>query len=538
MNSSSPSTHRLGDILLKYELITPEQLEASLQEQQVQKKRLGSLLIQKGLLTEEDMNFVLSQQLDVPYVHLTQDMIDPDLVKIIPREIMERYELLPLIAINDSLSLAMSDPTDHEAICEVKKYVKHEIKPALVKSSSIRHILEILFNEKSVLSASDFPETRIESLKDLIRSALKENANEIHMESSPRHIQVRFRIKGELVRRNVMDISSYQTMLNNFKSQVMIEAGSVYLPYSKAYAWEIDGLLYYLEAHTLQTIYGESLTLRIHSGGKMMDEENEFPELSVAFQNMIDSWMNKKTGEILLITNSPSSQNNRLAYGILNQCKTPTQKICTLEQYPSYINNQYTQAYMDFRPGFSEELLISQLDRMGADIIYVDMSHQYPKWESILNAAIQKKKVLIQTGYKDILEFLNMLKESPQLMISMSNHLHSIIGSVILHTLCSDCRVAAKLEGTYIPGTAKKRYIKGKGCKNCHQTGYTGESVYYELFSNHLFPSNWWKQKSAEKIFEEVCDILKQPSIRKQIESPLTEGLLSIEETNSLLSEY
>jgi type IV pilus assembly protein PilB len=538
MNTSSPTPLRLGDILLKYRLITPEQLEQSLQEQKVQKKRLGSLLISKGLLTEEDMNFVLSQQLDVPYVHLTLEMIDQQLIKIIPRETMERYEVLPLITEGKTLTLAMSDPTDIDAINEVAQFVNLEIKPALVKASSIRHVIENIFNQAKSGTEPGISEARFDTLKDLIKSAIHDNANEIHMEASARHISVRFRINRELVNKNVMSISVYQALLNSIKSQVIIEAGSAYMPYSKAYAWDIDGKVYYLEAHTLPTMNGESLTLNIHQGGRTISEDEHFPELPEPIKKQVESWVKDNDTGIFLITGKNPDINNKIAYGILSQCNSITHKICTLERYPSILNHQYTQTFLDFMPGLNEEMIINQFLRMGADILYLDLSYQYPHWDIIFNAALQKKKILVQAGYKDVMEILNLIKNNPPLAEPMISHLHSLVASAEFQTLCSACRVPAKSEGGFVPAGIKKRYIQGQGCDKCQQSGIAGKVVYYELFANHLFPASWWRQKASDKLFDEVSSLIKQPSIWKQIESSLSEGLLSIEEANKKLSHY
>jgi type IV pilus assembly protein PilB len=538
MNTPSPMPLRLGDILLKYRLITPEQLEEALQQQKVQKKRLGSLLINKGLLTEEDMNFVLSQQLDVPYVHLTLEMIDQQLIKTIPREIMERYEVLPLITEGKTLTLAMSDPTDIDAINEVAQFVNLEIKPALVKSSSIRHVIENIFNQEKPGAEPGITEARFDTLKDLIKSAINEKADEIHMEASARHISVRFRINGELVNKNVMSISVYQALLNSFKSQVIIEAGSAYMPYSKAYAWDIDGKVYYLEAHTLPTMNGESLTLHIHQGGRAMEDNESFPELPEPIQKQVEAWVNDKDAGIFLITGKNPVINKKIAYGILTQGNSITHKICTLERYPSILNNQYTQTFLDFRPGLTEEMIMNQFLRIGADILYLDLSYQYPHWDIIFNAALQKKKILVQAGYKDVMEVLNIIKNNPPLAEPMNSHLHTILASAEFQTLCPSCKVPAKSEGAFIPTGIKKRFLRGKGCDKCQQSGIINKVVYYEIFANHVFPASWWRQKNSDKLFEEVSSLMKQPSIWKQIESPLSEGLLSIEEANKNLSNY
>ncbi|MCX7919598.1 MAG: hypothetical protein N3A72_08350 [bacterium] len=144
-NTSTPP--RLGDLLLRYNLISREQLAAALEEQKTTKKRLGAILIDRQIVSEDAVNYVLSEQLQLPYVQLSPDMVDPAVISLIPVEVLEKYQAVPLLKVNDELTMVMVDPTDQEAITVFVVQTGCKIKPAIGLSSAIRNVIEVVFKK-------------------------------------------------------------------------------------------------------------------------------------------------------------------------------------------------------------------------------------------------------------------------------------------------------------------------------------------------------------------------------------------------------
>lgn len=141
---------RLGDLLIRYNLITQDQLNVALQEQKTAKKRLGAILIDKGIVTEDAINYVLSEQLNMPYIQLTADMVDPSVVPLIPQDILEKYQAVPLLQVENELTIAMIDPTDQEAINEFINITGCRILPAIGLSSAIKRVIEEVFGKRKI----------------------------------------------------------------------------------------------------------------------------------------------------------------------------------------------------------------------------------------------------------------------------------------------------------------------------------------------------------------------------------------------------
>jgi hypothetical protein len=141
---------RLGDLLIRYNLITQDQINLALQEQKTTKKRLGAILIDKGIVTEDAINYVLSEQLNLPYIQLTADMVDPAVVPLIPQDILEKYQAVPLLQVDNELTIAMIDPTDQEAISEFVNITGCKILPAIGLSSEIKRVIEEVFGRRKM----------------------------------------------------------------------------------------------------------------------------------------------------------------------------------------------------------------------------------------------------------------------------------------------------------------------------------------------------------------------------------------------------
>ncbi len=139
---------RLGELLFEYGVITQEELNNALREQKIRNKRVGEIIIELNLASQDQINWVLSKQLDIPYVQIETTQLDLSLLKEFPGYLIKNYNLIPLIKINNTLVLAMSDPTDEEAIQKVKSFYKNDIELSL---ASFKNIFEIIqYIEKKV----------------------------------------------------------------------------------------------------------------------------------------------------------------------------------------------------------------------------------------------------------------------------------------------------------------------------------------------------------------------------------------------------
>src|ERR1700684_3272829 len=223
-------SQRLGDLLVKEKIITPEQLEQANKVQKEQSCRLGSALVKLGFLTDEDVTNFLSRQSGVPAINLSSFEIDPAVVKLIPFETAKRYQILPLSRVGASLTIAMVDPTNVFAMDDIKFMTGYNIEPVVASESSIlagidkaygggtkEEDLETVMQSMSEMSESDVElqaeeqqielaelekaadEAPVVKLVNLVLTdAVKRGASDIHIEPYEKEFRVRFRIDGVL----------------------------------------------------------------------------------------------------------------------------------------------------------------------------------------------------------------------------------------------------------------------------------------------------------------------------------------------------
>ena len=142
---------KLGEILVHYKIITPEQLEEGLEIQKNREKRIGEILIDLGRVTQDEINWVLGKQLDLPYVQVNISSIDIQLSKNISEDTLRKFKAIPIMELNDELVIAMADPTDEEAIEAIKEITKRKLKYVLASFKNIEETINQIFHHKDNL---------------------------------------------------------------------------------------------------------------------------------------------------------------------------------------------------------------------------------------------------------------------------------------------------------------------------------------------------------------------------------------------------
>ncbi len=143
---------KLGEFLMHYQIITPEQLEEALKIQKNTGRRIGEILIDQGMVTQDEINWVLGKQLDLPYVQINVDNIDIQLSKNISEYTLRKFKIVPMIELNDELVIAVADPTDQEAIEMIKEITKRKLKIILASFKNIDETLDRIFKKKGSYS--------------------------------------------------------------------------------------------------------------------------------------------------------------------------------------------------------------------------------------------------------------------------------------------------------------------------------------------------------------------------------------------------
>ena len=486
--TSQPLT-KLGDILLKYHLITPEQLTEALSEQKSSKKRLGAILIHKGWVSEDDVNFVLGQQLDIPYVQLTTDMIDESLVRSIPREILERYMALPLIRVNDELTIVMADPTDREAISDLATVTKCKIQTSLAKSSSIRQVFENIFGPLdstttgSMVSDSDTPSPgSLDFFHDHVAHAIAAHATEIHFEPTHQNVRIRYRLDDQLVQKETLSLASYPPFVSRIKILFRFDLTKQNIFYSGIIPFQWGEHIIQLESVILPTHFGEAITLRIRKPAETPIPLKELG-LNEDFSKKVLPLLKRSNG-VILITGHSDWVSTQLSYSLLNKINSRERKVITIEKTLTCSNDNYVQIATEATKGLNTTDAFNNAISQGADVLLVDLSNSIPMINSLFEASVRNKLILGNMVYRDASEVIGCLRDSHVKPFLLSSYLLAIISVTQFRALCPSCKKIITLKNHNSKSTSKKRknYYHSKGCDKCHHLGYIGHENLFEAF--------------------------------------------------------
>src|SRR3984885_2970894 len=357
-------SQRLGDLLVKEKIITPEQLEQANKVQKEQSCRLGSALVKLGFLTDEDVTNFLSRQYGVPAINLSYFEIDPAVVKLIPFETAKRYQILPLSRVGASLTIAMVDPTNVFAMYDIKSMTGFNIEPVVASERSIQSGIEKAYGtvkeenlETVMQSMSEMNESDVElqaeeeqmQLSELERAAdeapvvklvnivlgdaVKRGASDIHIEPYEKEFRVRFRIDGVLQAIMSPPMKLKDAITSRLKIMAKLDISEKRLPQDGRIMLKmnIGGRKKQLDfrVSTLPTLWGEKIVLRLLDKENLRLDMTKLgfePESLVKFEKAI-----LKPYGMVLVTGPTGSGKTNTLYSAISRLNQPDTNIMTAE---------------------------------------------------------------------------------------------------------------------------------------------------------------------------------------------------------------
>src|SRR6202522_3636294 len=357
-------SQRLGDLLVKEKIITPEQLEQATKAQKEQNCRLGSALVKLGFLTDEDVTNFLSRQYGVPAINLSYFEIDPAVVKLIPFETAKRYQILPLSRVGASLTIAMVDPTNVFAMDDIKFMTGFNIEPVVASESSILagidksyggkegDDLETVMQSMSELNESDVEvqaeeqqmelsqlekaadEAPVVKLVNLILTdAVKRGASDINIEPYEKEFRVRFRIDGVLQAIMSPPLKLKDAITSRLKIMAKLDISEKRLPQDGRIMLKmnIGGRKKQLDfrVSTLPTLWGEKIVLRLLDKENLRLDMTKLgfePESLVKFEKAI-----LKPYGMVLVTGPTGSGKTNTLYSSISRLNQPDTNIMTAD---------------------------------------------------------------------------------------------------------------------------------------------------------------------------------------------------------------
>src|SRR6201987_4966623 len=507
-------SQRLGDLLVKEKIITPEQLEQAVKTQKEGNIRLGAALVKLGFLTDEDVTNFLSRQYGVPAINLSYFEIDPSVVKLIPFETAKRYQILPLSRVGASLTIAMVDPTNVFVMDDIKFMTGFNIEPVGASESSILAGIEKAYGSRKeedleavMQSMSEMGESDVELQSEqqemelselekaadeapvvklvnvILGDAVKRGASDIHIEPYEKEFRVRFRIDGVLQSIMSPPMKLRDAITSRLKIMSKLDISEKRLPQDGRIMLKMNvgGRKKQLDfrVSTVPTLWGEKIVLRL------LDKENlrlDMTKLGFESESLVkfEKAILKPYGMVLGTGPTGSGKTNTL-YSSIARLNQPDTNIMTAEDPVEFQLGGVNQVQMKEQIGLNFASALRAFLRQDPNIILVGEIRDFETAEIAVKAALTGHLVLSTLHTNDAPSTISRLMNMGIEPFLVATSVNLICAQRLVRRICVQCKEPlqiqpqALIDAGYSPDEAVKTEVQhARGCGTCNNKGYKG----------------------------------------------------------------
>lgn len=490
---------RLGDLLIAEGLITPEQLQSTLEEKAPNQK-IGDALLQRGLITDQQLAEVLEVQLGIPHINLMHYPFDTNLFSLISKETARRNLIIPLKKEGNKLFVAMVDPMDFIVMDDLRLSTGFQIETAIAtKEGILRAInkyynvdegLEELFDELSPsdrgrdddINDLDSPIVRL--VNQILTNAVLQKASDIHIDPQETKVVVRYRVDGVLRVERVLPRHMRSVLTARVKIMSNLDITEHRIPQDGRIKLNLEFHPIDLRVSTLPTVYGEKIVMRILDMGAALNDLNKigFNALNLKrFSEMIE----QPTG-IVLITGPTGSGKSSTLYAALNRLNSEQVNIITIEDPVEYQLEGINQIQVNANVGMTFAAGLRSILRQDPNIIMVGEIRDKETAEIAVRASLTGHLVLSTLHTNDSLGTVTRLIDMGVEPFLIASSLTGIVAQRLVRKVCRDCaevQDATKREIDIFArrGMKIEKITRGKGCPSCNMTGYKGRIALHEV---------------------------------------------------------
>jgi type IV pilus assembly protein PilB len=511
MSSNGFSKNKIGELLVDAGVLTPESLEGLLSRQSETPKRLGQLAIEEGLATQDQIVEALAKQLKIPFVSLSTTVIDPEVVQLIPENMARDLKAIPLFRVEKSITVAMADPTDSDAIKEIRFVTGCEIDPVVTRQDEIAQAIENYYGQKddsvldtieslttSVVDASEeeeedelvdsqklSQEAPVVKLVNLIlERAIARSASDIHVEPGENSLAIRYRVDGVLQEDIVIPRMLKSAVISRLKILARINIAERRIPQDGRFTVSLNGSKIDLRVSTFPTIHGEKVVMRIleRRGSTIALEDLGMNESMLSRFSQV---LTLSHG-IVLVTGPTGSGKTTTLYAALNRINNSDVNIVTLEDPVESHIERVNQGHTNPVAGFTFASGLRSILRQDPDIIMVGETRDVETAEIAIQAALTGHLVFTTVHTNDAASSIVRMVDMGIEPFLVSSSVSAMLAQRLVRRVCPECAVTQEepIDIT-VDDTGEVRHLdkvlKPRGCERCSQTGYKGRVGIYEL---------------------------------------------------------
>ena len=507
-----PQKIRLGDLLIQQGLLTEEQLKHSLEQQKATGRKLGRIFVESGYVTEEGISQALARQLRIPFIDLKHFTPKPDLIKLLPEAPARRFRALVLDQLPDGqLQVGLSDPTDLQAYDEITRVVRREIDLAVVTESQLLNMIDRVYHRGEQITglakeltaelgdipvefgdllgltqgAEDAPVVKL--LQTVFEEAMRLRASDIHFEPQEKGLRIRFRVDGVLHIQTEADAKIATAVALRLKLMSGLDISEKRLPQDGRFAIKVRNVPVDVRISTLPTQFGESIVMRLlnqNTGLLSLDKVGMPPRVLERFRHALS-----RPSGMVLVTGPTGSGKTTSLYAALNELNSPEKKLITVEDPVEYRLGGLNQVQVHEKIDLSFSRVLRTVLRQDPDIVLIGEMRDQETAEIGMRAAMTGHLVLTTLHTNDALSTPIRLLDMgvPRYMVALS--VHMVLAQRLVRVICDNCREPYELNPNerewlryeLADQVEAQSYFHGRGCAHCANTGYQGRTGVYEF---------------------------------------------------------
>ena len=513
---------RLGEILVKENLITADQLKQAMAHQRQNGGRLGTALMKLGFVSDDEITEVLSRQYGVPSINLKYYEVDPAVIKLIPQDTAVRYQIVPLSRVGSTLTIAMIDPTNVFAMDDIKFMTGFNVEPVVASETSVNEAITKFYGEVESgeelskvmkdLGAEDGGDVELaaeEQEMDLaalekaaeeapiiklvnlvLTDAVKRGASDIHFEPYERELRVRFRVDGVLQSVMTPPLKLKDAIASRIKIMAKLDISEKRLPQDGRIMikYRRENRIKELDfrVSTVPTLFGEKIVMRL------LDKENlrlDMTKLGFEPESLgrFEKAILRPYGMVLVTGPTGSGKTNTL-YSSVSRLNTPDTNIMTAEDPVEFQLAGINQVQMKDQIGLNFASALRAFLRQDPNIILVGEIRDFETAEIAVKAALTGHLVLSTLHTNDAPSTISRLMNMGIEPFLVATSVNLICAQRLVRRICSNCKEPlevpeqAMLDAGFSPEEVKKTTVYvGKGCGTCNKNGYKGRVGLYEV---------------------------------------------------------
>lgn len=505
-----PEKIRLGDLLVQQKLISQDQLKFGLEQQKRSGRKLGRVLVDNAFVTEENISEALAKQLNIPYINLKYYHINLELVRMLPENQARRFRAIVLEERNGMLLIGMADPTDLSAFDEITRIVKRDIDIAVVTEGQLLESIDRGYRRTEEIAglardlSEDLGDTYVDFgaltdsvgmeeapvvklLQSMFDDATQINASDIHIEPQEGQVMIRFRIDGVLHLQTEADSKIAPALVLRLKLMSGLDISEKRLPQDGRFHVRVRDQGVDVRIATCPTQNGESVVMRLlrQDGGMIgLDKLGMPPDMLKRFREII-----RRSNGMILVTGPTGSGKTTTLYSALAEINTLDQKIITVEDPVEYRLPGINQVQVNEKIDLTFSRVLRSALRQDPDVILVGEMRDAETAHIGLRAAMTGHLVFSTLHTRDaagtLFRFVDL--GVPRFMVATS--VQAVIAQRLLRRVCESCSephtpTPQEIIWMEMEGLSPEQWSglkNGRGCSHCSGTGYYGRMGVYEM---------------------------------------------------------